>query len=295
MCDGSHMWWICIGKCVCVCICVSFMHLFACVLNMNICMYLSIPVCTYVHMYKHVHALFLYAVYVCMYKHMHLCSGMNVNTRACICEQTLPMQMSSSCSGSPASQHNGSSLPFLLTRVAFGLRKHLLWGTHHASAHPGHRAAQLQRSPGFAQLLPSPTLFPPFWRELSLIISHASRWIPSQAQLQVAWPKAALLYTVGTCAYANVHAHTVVFLCAPTQETWEELGERESWRKSTDFYLFIFLLGKVKCLRHRMWETCFKSGKLKDALDINVFFIKSEKERCSTLYQPIICDFWITF
>lgn len=47
-------------------------------------------------------------------------------------------------------------------------------------------------------------------------------------------------FYIGACAYANVHAHTMVFLCAHIQETWEELVQRASWRK----LIYIFYWGR---------------------------------------------------
>lgn len=70
---------------------------------------------------------------------------------------------------------------------------------HFMPQRPQAPCSPAQLSPGFAQLLPSPALFLPFYRKSSLSVSHASGSIPSQAQHQAAWPKAALLYAVGVC------------------------------------------------------------------------------------------------
>lgn len=159
-------------------------------------------------------------------------SGVNGKPRVCICEWTLPMQTPSSCSGSPASQRNGSNLPFLTRREAPSLEEAPAVSALHAAAPPG----SMQPAPAEPRLCSAPSqpcALPPSVFHLH---GHESRLRLSSRQ-----PGPRQHFYVSACAYANAHAHTVVSLWALIQETWEELRQRASWRKSTDIYRYIYI------------------------------------------------------
>lgn len=155
--------------------------------------------------------------------------GVNVNPRGCICEQTLPVQTAASCSGSPASQRNGRAcLPASKGGPLAG-GSTCCGCTSCAAAPPG---AACSPAPSETRLCPAPS------QPCSSSLSEGSppsgfhmHRGGSHLRLSSRQPGPRQHFYIGACAYANVHAHTMVFLCAHIQETWEELVQRASWRK----------------------------------------------------------------
>lgn len=164
--------------------------------------------------------------------------SVNVNPRGCICEQMLPMQTASSCSGSPASQRNGRAcLPASKGGPLAG--GSTCYGVHFTPQRPL-GSVQPSSSPAQALLSSFPALLSSSLSEGSPPSGFHVHRDESRLRLSSRQPGPRQHFYTGACAYANVHAHTVVFLCAHIQGTWEELGQRASWRK----LIYIFYWGR---------------------------------------------------